>query len=221
MNREGCPEGFATDRVFMYGSDFIPGKCDASLALFTTVLSLMSIIRCIVAGMQYKVWRTRERHMEQRTGKRRSRWPVLPATSLFQATALAAFTVLTSLDLANAENGISGVLLGLFYTPICFVGILIIMRLVRLGKRLIPLSKKQLADSSSSAGGNQRVGDGVRLDRADSVLKVMFATSIIASFAFPVSLIIAGPIVLTYATFQAGKFPNAFNFAVTNSLIMD
>jgi hypothetical protein len=146
MNTEGCLPGMFTDEILFFSSSI--RSCDSPVAGYVVFITLLFILRVIVAFTQTRFWIKRSRIYKQKEkdeGKataswRNRRYPFIPVLSTFATVFEFIFIILTTLNVANTRNSISVLLLGLFYLPVIFDHAILIRRYVRLGNRLLPKS---------------------------------------------------------------------------------
>lgn len=121
MDREGCPQGWASDHLLYF--DRLPGeKCETNVATFVAPITIILLFQLIVVIGQFHLWYRREQHRSKvetamsRFDKYRLVWgkriPLVPSIGLFGFVALGIFVILTCNDLANDGNGVSTFLIG-------------------------------------------------------------------------------------------------------------
>jgi hypothetical protein len=145
MNTDGCTPGSFTDEILLF--DSISNSCDSPIVGYVLFLGLLLLIRSSIAFTQIRFWverfylYTKKAKGADRkstvSGKHR-RYPIIPLLSLVATMFELLFLLLTSLNIANAKNSISVLLLGMFYLPVFFDHAILIRRYVRLGNRLLP-----------------------------------------------------------------------------------
>jgi hypothetical protein len=152
MDETNClVPGSATDRVIILTSSQ-GTNCDAAKDVYVGYLSFLSALRLSLSLYQFLLWRKREGRVAERTGKKRSRFPIVPSLSLISSVSIMMFTILTSLNIANSNNGVPVILYTLYFIPVSLQGMIMHRRIVRLGAKIIPLSKANL-----SAIGNRAI----------------------------------------------------------------
>ena len=207
MDQTGCPQGLASDHVMLYGNDFIPGSCDVSIAFYIGYFSCLCVFRGMVSLLQFKIWLHRERALKQKYGRNRKRLPIVPMLSLVTSISLILFVVLTSTNVANGGNGVPTFLLGLFYFPLALESIMILVKMVRVGRNLIPLSKLGMNGTNTPDAVERELAN---LSRATSALRVIFGSHILVTFTTPISFFVGLFVPSSYVTFQVGALGYAF-----------
>lgn len=194
MDRTNCSEGYASDRVMLYGDDFVPFSCNVSLAVYIGVFVTLTLIRGTMCLVQFRLWIVRERRVQVRTGKKRNRLPLLPLLSCFSFSCLAVFTILTSTNVANSSNGAPLMILTLFFFTLSVTGIFMAMRIINLGKKIIPLSMVKLDNERN----NPRLS---QLEKSTGFLKLIFVLEIVVIAISPITAFV-GLFSPVFSTFQ-------------------
>ena len=178
MDTTNCSQGYATDQVLLYGEDFVPFSCGVNLGVYIGVFIVLTLLRGAMCTAQFSLWQSRENKLVARTGKRRSRWPILPLLSFLSFLMVGLFTILTSLNVANSSNGGSLMLLALFFLPLGITGIFISAKIINLGKKIIPLSTLKL-----DRGNNLSRLSG--LEKATRFLKLLYGLILVTVSVSP------------------------------------
>jgi hypothetical protein len=198
MDTTGCPPGFASDHVFMYGTDFIPLSCNVPIAFFTTFFVVLCLIRVFINYIQIRTWLQRERKLQEKTGVSRRRIPIVPITSLIATISLVLYTILVSVNIANSRNGLPFLFLAILYLPMASTATFLMFRLVRLGKQLIPLGRAKLERLGAGESGEEKLAE---LGRFNTILKFCISIHIMATAGTPIAALVnlSYPV---YETFQ-------------------
>jgi hypothetical protein len=148
MDPTNCSSGTSSDRVILlpYSND-----CTANFQIHVGMLSALSAVRIMVTCFQFRYWRAREIKLAEKSGKTRRRIPLLPMLSMASCVALVLFTVLTTMNIANSSNVLALLLFVLFIVPVSLQGTVLYRRIVKLGARIIPLSKTSLDKIGNSS----------------------------------------------------------------------
>jgi hypothetical protein len=194
MDREGCGEGLATDHVMLYENDWTPLSCGVSFAFYVSYFTVITFLRLLVTLAQLQMWRDREHRINKTraasAGKRR-RLPVVPFLSFVSFFAMLLFTILTSTNVATGANGGPAFLLGLLYFPVAVQAFILMSRVGRFGKRLIPKTKTQMQERA------------IVLNTTTTFLRVIQLNLILATLIASTSYF-AGLFSPVYITFQLG-----------------
>lgn len=176
MNRTNCPALFATDQAFQRGT---PGACDTSFPGFLVFCLMATFLSLITALKQYSNWKKR--------GKHQSRIPRGPITQLTYSLLQAGLLIpLIAVNLANFQNGVSFSLYTINFLPFAYAYTVGLLRLVSLGEKIIPKSRRPVGESAAS------------LAEFDSFGKMMFATQSMSIVVTSAMLIILSPILTDY-----------------------
>lgn len=169
MNTTGCPLNYATDQVMLYGNDLKLTACDVFLPVYHGLFGSLTAVRVLVSLYLLRKWFERRR-AQIRNGKTRQRFPVFSGTLFLAGLVLCLFTILTSFNLVNSSNNGSATLLCLFYFPSILVGYLSMNRVLRLGKRIIPLSKTSIIRDKITTQ-SERFN---ALEKMDLIIRILF-----------------------------------------------
>lgn len=170
MNRENCSDGFATDRVF----ERTPlGSCDTPLVPVYAVTVLILVLRSVAAAKKW--WNYYQRKLQR--VKTSSLGPVL-ATCL--ATSYACVAILFTVDVINVDNGFSFAAYSLGYLFFAAIYSLSLLRMVRLGTKIITAAKE--------------LGNDKSLEHFDCSGYFLLTLAATALFLMSIVLIFIGPI---------------------------
>jgi hypothetical protein len=140
MDPTGCPPYLATDSIFQRTSPV----CGSSLIAYWVVTMLIAIIRSIGAYHRVKIWLKRRRIVDQRKKRLQTNQilglPIPQVSSVFASIVYYIMFILPGLNIANVYNGIPFSLFSLAFLPAMMDFVLMLLKLVRLGKKIIPLS---------------------------------------------------------------------------------
>ena len=169
----GCLSGMASDGMFRVVNSTTP-PCDVSIALVAVLWSFISLARGTVALAHWRAWRRKEElkraHLAGKT--RRRQIPVVPILSTFAFILVLLFCGLSLGNRVNYENGLSGFLLCLVFTPLIIMTYFFVFRVVRLGLRIA-----HFGNSPTNAQNN-----GLQI--FDSVLRALLKVYFLATILF-------------------------------------
>jgi hypothetical protein len=175
MDLRGCPTGYFTDRILVYQTDVIASlstpSCDQPVAGWLTLGLILLILRAINVV-------TRLRARKKANKSKRAMSPSIAAECII-VLAQAAYFILTSANVANTVNSVSGVLHGIFAVPLVASHLIFVRGMIKLGYKVIPLSKKLQVNLDQSALAS--------LKAADTVLRTLAVISIFC----PISILVA------------------------------
>ena len=173
MNPANCSDGWATDDVF----DFFatpPAPCSVPIAAYVVPFVVLLALRASVGAVLWAQWIAR-RHGALRE-KRTRTCPGFPLSAVLTTLYVTTFfltLVLTSLDVATAQNGASQALLGAIFLTFGACSSLTLLRYVRLSHRLLPLSATLVDSASNASGGVVVVVPHTNLRRFDTLQIVL------------------------------------------------
>ena len=174
MDPTGCPEGFASDRVFL----IVPLEvCGTSLAVFWSVTMLVSTLRfaAFLAKLSHSF-----KYSNPKSRRRKLFSLAVSALSVFCYYLLA---ILLALNIANAENGWSFTLYSLGYLPFIIDFTMMLFKIVRLGKGVISLPKRDM------------MGEVDYLTRFTTIGIFMAGTQMVMAFVSTLTLIFLSPVI--------------------------
>jgi hypothetical protein len=150
--------------------------------------------KAVVIFMHVTLWRRRAERMKKAVGGKteRTQIPFVPILGVFSFITYCFIFLMTSLDIANARNGWAGALYSLGWLIFGFMSIFYFLKMLRLGKRLIPLSKKVI--NSAGASLEIQAGDLGKFDKLGSVLFFTESVAVLAQFVLLGILGIAHPL---------------------------
>jgi hypothetical protein len=155
MDARFCIPGWATDTTYEKNNI---GDCGTSIIAFWIVSMTICIVRLICALKRGRTWNER-----WKAGLQHGRWPLAPIVSFLISILYANMFLMIGLNILNAWNGFSFTLLGLAFFLVSLDYIMSLLKLVRLGKKIIPMS----------------VGDrGNHLNKFNKMGTVLFITQI-------------------------------------------
>ena len=198
MDQSLCAPGTAADHVMLYGDDFVQSACDVPYPFYVSFFSVLTILRLGLVLLQFRLWNIRERKLAARTGKTRKRFPAFVALSFMAWLALLLFAILTSLNVANAANGAPAFLLNLLYFPMAIQTLILMQRMVRLGRKLIPVQKLQIEAQNSTISGRL-----TNLSQTTWLIRVIYIIHVLTTVLTAASFVV-GLFVPVYTTYQVG-----------------
>jgi len=198
MNTVGCPEGLATDESLVAPS----ALCDTSLLAYDLLFGIFFGIRGLATVFQWTDWfRRRRAFLKKNTNARdtkrwRYRLPVGPVIGTICALAWLLIIILVRMNVANASNGAAFCLWMIGAISYMSTAAMFMRRIVRLGKRIIPMSKvnlDKLVKQDQSQNGSSRFDS---LGTYDTFLRIvvvamavefasMFVNGIVLSLVLP------------------------------------
>ena len=147
--------------------DAIPGDCSQSVVAWLTLASLLVTFRTFLSLWHFQVWFARERKRLQGTApnspktnpsaKRleydrcltNKRLPIVPVVSLLETIFEILFVILTSCNVTSTRDGSSGFILALVTLANHLIALMFVHRMVKLGRKLVPISRGALVMSES------------------------------------------------------------------------
>ena len=135
MDTTGCSSGWATDVAFQR---IDLGSCNSSLIAYWIVTMTICLAKFICSVKRTATWFERKH-----SGQNRGRWPIPPAVSIFASVAYFVLFTLTGLNIVNVFNGVTFSLFSLCFISISFDYLMMLLKLVRLGQKIIPMSLRQ------------------------------------------------------------------------------
>jgi hypothetical protein len=194
MNPSGCAEGWATDEFLAFNPVTTPPTCEVNLAGFYFFFSLVCALKTVNTLAQFVVWRRKVMRHGALLRNGAKRLPIIPSISVVSMCALFIMFGMCATNTANEYNGVSGVLLSLYFFPVTVQMYAVLDRVIRLGTRIIPTAARIAANntsdpaatlSSSSSGGGVEP-NGLVIDanaaKTDAVLKLGKAICVICVF---------------------------------------
>jgi len=151
-------------------------ECDQPLAAYWTYSMLIALLRFAACARAYATWRDMYR-------SRKGRLPIGPSLGLASAVTYGVMFVACGTNAANNANAASFSLLGVAFMPFVLVSMLGILRVLRLGSRMIPLSRTALGRSAES------------LETFDAVGRAIFSLAAACMAGASTALIIVDPAV--------------------------
>jgi len=153
MDRTNCSDGLFTDSIMLYSD--VTGKCTQSIAAWLTVSISVLLCRVFLTAWHFHLWFKRKQHLAAKSApvsKPRTpygclgqqRFPVNPSLSLCEMLFEVLFVVLVSANVASTRDGSSAFLVGTFIFCNNAIGLISVRRMVKLGSKLIPISKGAL-----------------------------------------------------------------------------
>jgi hypothetical protein len=145
----------------------------------------LGLILCLgKAFVVYKhvtLWRKRAERMKKSHGGNsdRTQLPFVPTLGALSFVTYLSFFLLTALDLANAHNGWAGALYAIGWVAFGAMSIFYFLKMLRLGKRLIPLSRKIVSSGAAFEIKGEELG---KFDALGRVLFVVECVSVLAQF---------------------------------------
>jgi hypothetical protein len=133
--------------------------------------SVLCLGKAVVVFMHVTLWRKRAERMKKIVGAKaeRTQIPFVPILGVFSFIIYCIILLMTSLDIANARNGWAGALYSIGWLIFATISTLYFLKMLRLGKRLIPLSKKIV----NSAGAAVEI-QGDNLGKSNAVGTALF-----------------------------------------------
>jgi hypothetical protein len=140
MNTENCTEGYFTDQIFWF--DNPTGTCNSSVAAFITVGVFLMLSKCLLAVLHVRSWRRRQRKLYAKVDRRKHH-PFVPSLSVLGAIVYLLFFPLAFANVINAQNGWSYAIHTLGWLAFGIVSIFFFLKIVRLGRKLIPIVQEK------------------------------------------------------------------------------
>lgn len=184
MNTEGCPSGMFTDEIML-----LPGRADPCtsptlgwivIAFTFSIARLLLVVPIYLERAQH--WRAQEQRLQKsptsnnknkRDGKvRPHRWMIHAVVGILQIL----FVILATLNIVNTRNGASPFLVGVFFVPTGIEHALQATKIVRLGRKIVPLSQSKFPQLKRQD-----------LERADFALRIwafLTASALFIMFLF-------------------------------------
>jgi len=171
MNTTGCPPGLATDETFIYYSAFFEelnslispsqpsvASCGSSLAAFDGVFATLLVIRFMFTVLVWNDWWIKRAGFLKKNNtnaNQRRIWqhriPVIPLTLTLVLLLWVMLVLLMRYNVTNAGNGGTFFMCILMFFGYVASSIIYQRRIIRLGKRIIPLSRLRL-DALGTSG---------------------------------------------------------------------
>ena len=156
MNSNGCSYPFATDEIFFSS----PNLCDTNLIVYWTVLMTIVGVRLVLTGQQILQWQARNKQLGLK-----NRLPIGVSLSVTQTISFFLLFLLCGLNLLNSQNAGSFAVYILSYLSFSVDFTMLLYKLVKLGKKIIPISTMEI-------GNNKHVN---KLDTFTPLGKILFA----------------------------------------------
>jgi len=179
MNPEGCLPGLVTDETFRL--NFSPA-CSISLNEYDIAISVVLVIRFVTAVLSWHDWFEKKRRYAGSVKKgggnmrERRRWehrfPIVPSTAILLLICWILVFVLVRFNLSNGKNGLTMFFWTLAFNFFAVYSLLFQKKIVRLGKRVIPLSQTKL----EALGASSNVDE---LQSFDLILRIIFLVELI------------------------------------------
>lgn len=198
MNTSGCPEGFFTDEILA-----LPGSLPACKARIDAWLGLaipLLLLRWLVLIPQVIDQKRRYAKKRQTSSSPSSpknstiagfsaicsvRIPIFLLSQIFNAFFSTLLVILASVNVVSSRNGGTFALFGAFLFCVGIGHMIMARTVIKLGRKIIPLSSKRLRSGSD----NDRLN---KLDRLDVVLRILGFLGILAT-VFGVILFLISP----------------------------
>ena len=178
MNTSGCTRLYATDEAYRVNT---PGACDVPLVAYVILYSSVFVAKIVTVTNHSLRWCDRRRK-QQTAANQKSRIPIGPMVSgLF----IAIFTLnvtLVGFDKLDFQRGTALSLYSIGYIPFAWNYSFALIRVVRLGEKILPKSHRGFDENK-------------HLARFDMIGKILFILQAVAVFSSSLVLIVVGPIV--------------------------
>lgn len=174
MNSKNCSFGWATDNIFQRTPTL---DCSSNLIAFWTVTSFLSFIRLLSAIRRYYTWKTQTPSKE----RPKTRFPYSSIISFSDTLFFLLCCILSGLDIINVYNGFSFAFISLVFIPFVFDLSISLLRLVRLGKKIIPLVAEDVDELNE-------------LQKFEKIGSVLFLIQTFSALTSSVLLMIISPI---------------------------
>ena len=178
MNTENCSFGWATDNVFQSTPTL---DCSSSIIAYYVVCMALFFLRFLSFLRRYYNWKRQTSSKERSKAK----YSISSLISFATTFLFLLLILLPGLNIANVENGISFALFSLAFIPFVFDLSLSLFRLVRLGKKIIPLMIEDVDQLN-------------HLQQFEKVGTLLFSLQTFSALASSVLLVILGPTLPEY-----------------------
>jgi hypothetical protein len=190
MDQFNCSFMYFTDSIMRYNAQ--SGKeCDQSVIAWVVLGTLIVAARIYASIWHFQIWRAREQDRMQKqieSGAKtpgrlrndkslifRTRLPIVPLLSFMEALSQLCFFIVVSLNVASTRDGSSGFAISIIMIFSHLIAYVYLRRMVKLGRRLVPLSRKKLAS------GNMNTTRMKNLGTFDRILTLMFYLAFLSS----------------------------------------
>ena len=173
MNTTGCPPGWSTDGAFQHAN---VGACETPLAAYYVATMGTTAIALVAAIKQTQNWCARPKHASNIP-----RGPIM--SFLFIGLQFIGY-LLIGFGYLTYENGLALSMYTIMFLNFAYIYTLGVVRLVSLGEKIIPRSRRPAGESS------------INLRTFDGFGKFLFAAQIFFLVTSSVVLIILSPILL-------------------------
>jgi hypothetical protein len=173
MDVTGCPEGFATDKVFIANPVVL---CDVNLAVFWSMVMLVCFIRLMAFALKTHSY---VKVNGCRFVKRRS---ISMFVSVWSVLSYFLSSILVGVNVGNAANGWSFAFYSFTYLSFIVDFTMMLFKIVRLGKGVIALPK------------NQDMGNTDHLSKFTGIMMIIVFLQIALAVVSSITLIILSPI---------------------------
>lgn len=200
MNTVSCPEGLFTDEILVLPE--LTAFCQGRVAVWFGLVVPLLAVRCWLLIPQIVDQRRRQQKKRNlRSPSTRGRFseslscmgccsariPFFLISQIASTFFSTVFVVLTSTLTINARNGSSFVVFGFFTASVAMGHLIMARTIIKLGRKIIPLSEKRLQTVNNNNGGDA-LKDLAKIDIPLRVFGVLGAmASIIAVILFIIS----------------------------------
>jgi len=156
----------------------IPGSCEVDLNVYDGILSTLLILRGLFGLLVWQEWRARKRTFTKRTAdvQDKRRWehrvPFIPVLSSAMVVTWLLVVLLVRFNQSNAHNGVTLLLWTIAFNGYAIYSMLFQRRVIRLGKKIIPLARAKLDDMTKQSVGNnspQQPGSSKTISKWDEL----------------------------------------------------
>ena len=178
MNISGCPPLYATDEVYRINT---PEACDIPLIAYGILYSLVFVAKIVTTTKHTKRWCERRRK-QQTAANQKSRVPIGQLVSISMILLFLIHVFLAGFDKIDFQSGTALSVYSIGYIPFAWNYSFALIRVVRLGDKIIPKSHRGLSENK-------------HLARFDMIGKILFILQAVAVFSSSLVLIVVGPII--------------------------
>jgi len=162
MNTQGCPVGFATDDTFLPA--LTPGSCEVDLNVYDGVMSSLLILRVLFGVLVWYDWWARKQARVKKASRVQdkrhweNRFPFIPTLSSAVIVVQLLMILLVRFDQSNAGNGVTFMFWTLGFLAFGIYSLIFQRRIIRLGKRVIPMARANLEELDKIPTGADQKG---------------------------------------------------------------
>ena len=161
-----------------------PGTCNTPLAAWIVFGVVLCIGKAFVVYKHVTVWIERSRKMKRAIDRRMI--PFVPVLGILSFLVYTVFFFLTGFNIINSSNGWAGGIYSFGWFAFGAMSIFYFLKMLRLGKRLIPLSKKVLSNPNAMEIKDDDLG------KFDTVGRILFIIECLSVFGQTFLLAVIG-----------------------------